>query len=182
MACERFALSIGAVVALLTACAGNGAVNMPAVLGAGTAFSHHQTFKYTGASQTFSVPSGVTAVKIVALGGNGATVAGALGGYGGRVTATVSVTPQEQLIVYVGGNGSKTTGGFNGGGSGGDGTYKFSKFGVGGGGAGGDYSGAFGGKAPDSSAEAVARAAPTFAAAPDKAARKGRWKRRPWRS
>src|SRR5580658_449784 len=79
-----------------------------------------QTFNYTGGAQDFTVPAGVTKITVVAIGAHGA---GSPEAYGGRVHATVPVKPGEQLVVYVGGNGSGTTGGFNGGGTGGSGPY-----------------------------------------------------------
>jgi hypothetical protein len=146
----RNALSIGAVVAILTACGGIAAGIPLADRGVEGAFSHHQTFKYTGAAQTFTVPSDVTQIKIVALGGNGAGAAASPGGYGGRVTGTFSVTPNERLIVYVGGAGATNmTGGFNGGGTGGYGTSKLSSHEAGGGGGGASDVRTSGGKLKD---------------------------------
>ncbi|MGB8625486.1 MAG: hypothetical protein WCD03_04940, partial [Candidatus Cybelea sp.] len=60
-------------VAMLAACGGHtdgGAV--PAINASVNAFSNHHTFKYTGAEQTFHVPSNVTQIRVIALGGNGA--------------------------------------------------------------------------------------------------------------
>jgi hypothetical protein len=75
--------------------------------------------KYTGGAQIFNVPNDVYQIRVDATGGSGeSSVYGNTtiqGGYGGRVVATLSVKPNEQLIVYVGGNGSGPTGGFNGG-------------------------------------------------------------------
>ena len=76
------------------------------------------TFGYTGAVQSFVVPQGVTSIDF--------DVSGAQGGanwvnntnFGGRVTATVAVTPGETLLVYVGEQPNGTTGGYNGGGAG----------------------------------------------------------------
>ncbi len=110
---------------------------VPAATGAGNALTHHETFQYTGAKQTFTVPDGVTVIKVAALGGNGGDWKDQVGGYGGRVSATLSVTPLEPLIVYVGGNASGATGGFNGGGSGGAGPIYSGSGGAGGGGGGG---------------------------------------------
>ncbi|MEQ9502310.1 MAG: LruC domain-containing protein [Deltaproteobacteria bacterium] len=78
-----------------------------------------QVFTYTGAPQTFVVPAGVTSIDAVLIGAPGATVDGLRrGGRGGRVTATLPVTPGETLYVYVGGNGLRPQGGYNGGGFG----------------------------------------------------------------
>lgn len=82
----------------------------------------HHTFHFTGAEQLFRVPTGVTHIRIVALGGNGGGVS-ASQGYGGRVDATVRVTPHERIYVFVGGDASNSRGGFNGGGGGGSNSY-----------------------------------------------------------
>jgi hypothetical protein len=75
---------------------------------------HHKTFNYTGGAQDFTVPAGVTHISVVARGAKGG---GSNGAHGGRVHALIPVTPGEKLVVYVGGDGSGATGGFNGGGS-----------------------------------------------------------------
>ncbi|RYY39172.1 MAG: HYR domain-containing protein [Chitinophagaceae bacterium] len=75
-------------------------------------------FNYTGGMQTFTVPEGVTSIQVDARGG------GSTGrpSYGGRVQATLNVTPGQVLNLYVGGAGgwagdyTYTPGGFNGGG------------------------------------------------------------------
>ncbi|MEK9727815.1 MAG: glycine-rich protein [Candidatus Margulisiibacteriota bacterium] len=99
------------------------------------------TFFYTGAEQTFVVPSGITSIIVDATGaagGHGATDQNGRGGKGGRVQATLAVTAGEILYIYVGGRGKNTSvnpgtnsladnlwtkenyqGGFNGGGNGG---------------------------------------------------------------
>ncbi|MEK7134342.1 MAG: pilus assembly PilX N-terminal domain-containing protein [Patescibacteria group bacterium] len=71
-----------------------------------------QTFSYTGGSQTFTVPAGVTSVtvKTWGAGGGGATNwggTGGPGGAGGYVQATVTVSPGENLIVVAGKGGQK---------------------------------------------------------------------------
>jgi hypothetical protein len=79
------------------------------------------TFNYTGAMQTFVVPSCVNSIDVDisgAQGGGDASVS-APGGNGGRVQATMSVTPGQTLNIFVGGQGDLTgTPGYNGGGSG----------------------------------------------------------------
>ena len=104
--------------------------------------SGSQTFSYTGAQQTFTVPSGATSIVIDAYGAEGGI--GQRGytvnvgpGKGGRVQATLSVTAGEALYIYIGGEGSLHNnsgddgeGGWNGGGDGGS-------WGPGGGGGGG---------------------------------------------
>ncbi len=81
-------------------------------------------FSYTGAVQTWTVPTGVTSVNIDAQGAAGGAATSSLGvttpGKGGRVRGTLAVTPGTVLYVYVGGAGGAglstgATGGFNGG-------------------------------------------------------------------
>lgn len=78
-----------------------------------------QTFAYTGASQTFTVPFGVSAVTIAAAGAQGGLGAGGSGGLGGSVTATIPVTATEALTLEVGGSSGFGGGGIGGGGPGG---------------------------------------------------------------
>lgn len=85
-----------------------------------------QTFSYTGAAETFTVPAGVTSVNVEAYGAEGGvSYVSQPGGKGGRVQVTLPVTSGEALTVAVGGMGgtfaSLTPGlpGFNGGGAGG---------------------------------------------------------------
>jgi hypothetical protein len=72
------------------------------------------TFASTDSQQTFSVPAGIGSVQIDAVGAPGG---GSAGGLGGTASAAVSVTPGQTLFVEVGGAGTATAGGFNGGGS-----------------------------------------------------------------
>ena len=69
----RNAVSISTAVAFLAARGSNlGATDgIPERTTARPAFSHHQTFAYTGAKQTFAVPNGVRLIKVNALAGNG---------------------------------------------------------------------------------------------------------------
>ncbi len=83
-----------------------------------------QTFAYTGAEQTFTVPAGVTSVNVFAIGGSGgAGNGGAAGGAAGAVSADLTVAPGQVLFIEVGGSGQAggagSAGGFNGGGGGG---------------------------------------------------------------
>ena len=111
------------------------------------------TFNYTGAVQTWTVPSGVTSVVVTAEGAEGgqnsvetSSIAGGgfytlpdRAGYGGCVTCTLTVTPGQVLNIYAGGQGAVGTGfaggagGYNGGATGGFGYYPYA--GGGGGGA-----------------------------------------------
>jgi hypothetical protein len=77
-----------------------------------------QTFTATGAEQQYVVPSGVSALHVVATGAPGG---GATGGRAHQVTGDVAVTGGQTLFVEVGGLASGGTGGFNGGGDGGSG-------------------------------------------------------------
>ena len=62
-------------------------------------------YSYTGAEQTFIVPSGVTSVQITAVGGTGGGIdnfPGSIGGAGAVVTDTLSgLTPGTPLYVEV---------------------------------------------------------------------------------
>jgi hypothetical protein len=87
------------------------------------------TFSYTGESQTFTVPEGVTSinVKVWGAGGGGANYSDEYqGGSGGFAGGTITVNPRDILIIIVGGGGgrgiSNTVGGVGGYGGGGYGT------------------------------------------------------------
>jgi hypothetical protein len=86
------------------------------------------SFSYTGGEQTLAVPPGVTSVTIEAVGASGG---GNAGGAGGAASATATVTAGSTLYVEVGGQGTASAGGFNGGGAPGTGA---SAGGAGGGG------------------------------------------------
>ena len=82
-------------------------------------------YNYTGSVQTFTVPPCVTTITVDLRGGAGGNKNTAVGGNGGRVQCTMTVTPGEVLNIYVGGagvNGDNVSGviagGFNGGGTG----------------------------------------------------------------
>jgi hypothetical protein len=98
---------------------------LPAAITASGGGSTTTTFSYTGATQTFTVPSGVTSITIDAYGAAGGNAADVLttnanGGQGTRASGTLAVTPGQVLQINVGGLGSAAgTGGFNGGGTGG---------------------------------------------------------------
>ena len=81
------------------------------------------TFSFTGDTQSFTVPSGVTRLTIDVRGAQGGGVAPDVkGGLGGEATQTIPVTPGAVLQVRVGGMGADAfngaAGGFNGGGNG----------------------------------------------------------------
>ncbi|MCZ8286057.1 MAG: glycine-rich protein, partial [Bacteroidia bacterium] len=81
------------------------------------------TFSYTGAMQSFTVPTCVTSLTLDVMGSKGGdciynqpgTKPDDLGGFGGRVVAEYSVTPGQVLNIFVGG--IPYNGGGNGGGS-----------------------------------------------------------------
>lgn len=85
------------------------------------------TIPQTPGYQAYVVPACVTQIQIEAHGGQGgdafinmSTGAHGKGGKGGKVTATINVTPGETLLVNIGGaGGSSGVGGLNGGGQGG---------------------------------------------------------------
>lgn len=79
------------------------------------------TFSHSGAAQAWTVPEGVTSVAVDVFGAQGGHPL--YGGPGGRVEATLAVSPGEVLQVNVGGQGTGTAGGFNGGGSGSNGSF-----------------------------------------------------------
>jgi hypothetical protein len=126
----RYALGVCVAVAMLVGCGGDTGDGVVPNNAAPNTYPYHKSFFYTGKAQDFKVPVGVRRLNVIALGAHGA---GSPEAYGGRVHAVIPVTPGETLQVYVGGNGSGYTGGFNGGGSGGSGYY-------GGGGGGGGAS------------------------------------------
>jgi hypothetical protein len=72
-----------------------------------------QTFNYTGAVQTFTVPVCVFSISLQVSGSQGGTNAqGLMGGLGGIATGILAVTPGDVLNIYVGG-----INGYNGGGT-----------------------------------------------------------------
>ncbi len=111
----------------------------------GDALAQTTTFSYTGAMQTYVVPPGITQITVDmsgAQGGNSQSFNA--GGLGGRVQATLNVTPGQTLNIFVGGQGQNTggsiadmtaAGGFNGGGTGGFDNFPQVQNGGGGGGA-----------------------------------------------
>ena len=108
-----------------------------------SASSGSQTFSYTGAQQTFTVPSGVTSITIEMWGAQGGSVGYysnssycSTGGKGCCSTGNLSVTSGSSVYVYIGGQGDgfatcntkmqslpQNSGGWNGGGNSYGGTY-----------------------------------------------------------
>ena len=70
-------------------------------------------FNFTGSSDTWIVPAGVTSITIEAQGAEGGSDAGSafLGGVGAVLTGTIVVTPGEVLNILVGGQGTRNGGG-----------------------------------------------------------------------
>ena len=126
----RDPLIVFASAVLLSACAGT---PIPTLI-ADNGHAHPQTsahkhrFIYTGKETKFVVPSGVTALTIVADGAQGGgDTKGHYSeppGLGGEMSAVVPVRPGEKLYVFVGGEGAyQRRRGYNGGGDGGSGEY-----------------------------------------------------------
>jgi len=78
-----------------------------------------KTFNFTGATETWVVPAGVTSINVTMSGAQGGSNSHSSGGEGGTVSAVLSVTPGETLHFNVGGTTTTGTPGFNGGGNGG---------------------------------------------------------------
>ncbi|OYX40712.1 hypothetical protein B7Y94_06075 [Candidatus Saccharibacteria bacterium 32-49-12] len=89
----------------------------------GTLFS--QQFSIVGAT-AWTVPSNVHYVTALLYGAGGKNTAHngqqCIAGNGAVMSGSISVVPEEVLYVYIGGQGTLTTGGWNGGGSPGSGT------------------------------------------------------------
>lgn len=64
------------------------------------------TFSYTGQAQNWVVPVGVTSIAVTVIGSQGGGT-NATGGKGGKVTATISVTPGQVLSILVGKQGER---------------------------------------------------------------------------
>lgn len=60
----------------------------------------------TPGSDSFTVPSGVTSITVVAIGGGGAAPkSNSIGGTGAKITATLTVIPGTILPIFIGGGG-----------------------------------------------------------------------------
>lgn len=96
------------------------------------------TFGFTGTSQNYTVPAGVTLIKIEVSGGQGGSGDGGAGGLGATMIGTFTVTPGDVYTVAVGGAGAQY--GSSGGGGGGTGVlYETTPLIIAGGGGGGAY-------------------------------------------
>lgn len=78
-----------------------------------------ESFAYTGAVQTYTVPAGVSSIRIVVRGGSGGDGDGGVGGLGACMEGSFAVSPGDELDVIVGGQGLQY--GNAGGGGGGSG-------------------------------------------------------------
>lgn len=76
--------------------------------GAYTLSAQSVTYSYTGSVQTFTVPTCVSSITVDVIAGSGGNNGSYLGGNGGRVQATVPVTPGEVLQIYVGSAGANS--------------------------------------------------------------------------
>ena len=100
-------------------------------------------FNYTGGVQSYVVPAGIYAISVEVMGAQGGNFSciGRYGGFGGRVVATMAVTPGQTYYCYVGQQagdsycGYGSPGGSNGGGGAQGGNGSSSCGGSGGGGA-----------------------------------------------
>ncbi|HLP51378.1 MAG TPA: glycine-rich protein, partial [Chitinophagales bacterium] len=115
-------------------CSGTPTNNSSACCPAGSAL-----LSYTGNMQSWQVPACVSSITYTVRGAQGGSAypAYSRGGYGGTVTGTLSVTPNETLYFYVGGagnNGAACTGGAGGFNGGGNGAVFCGNYGGGGGG------------------------------------------------
>lgn len=114
-----YASSTGSVTSLNTITNVITKSSIPSISGS---FASSTSFAETGATTTWTVPSGVTSIIINAKGAGGGTYeqGPTSGGTGASVTGTLSVTPGEVLCIAVGGagNNSNANGGYNGGGAG----------------------------------------------------------------
>ncbi len=109
-------------------------VNYTVPIGTNPCAQQSQTFTFTGAPETWTVPAGVTTVDVDLRGAAGGGDAIYLPGLGGRLQATLPVIPGQVLNMYVGGEGLVLgNAGWNGGGLGAGGMV--SNPGSGGGGA-----------------------------------------------
>ncbi len=84
-------------------------------------------FNYTGASQSYTVPAGVSSINVTLYGAQGGAVGSgySASGLGGETTGTLSVTPGQTLTVIVGGSSTTVGGaGYGGGGSSGGGAVE----------------------------------------------------------
>jgi hypothetical protein len=122
-----------ALAAFLAACGGHASGTIPTVNATSQTFSQSRTFKFTGKPQRFKVPHAQW-LQVVVRGAGGAGNGKEMV-RGGRVYALIPASIAREVVVYVGGTGNLTKGGYNGGGDGGPDNYCSNCSGYGGGGA-----------------------------------------------
>eukprot|EP01038_Epipyxis_sp_PR26KG_P011769 gene11769-15751_t len=66
------------------------------------------TFSYSGSVQSFTVPVGVTSLNVDIRGAKGGSISTLLGGYGGCLLTSITVTPNSVLNIVVGQAGADT--------------------------------------------------------------------------
>ncbi|WP_435271469.1 RICIN domain-containing protein [Streptomyces sp. 1222.5] len=104
----RFPRTFGAVVlaAAMTAAVDSTASANPQATGPSSLTGGSQTFSCNYDFQLFTVPEGVTEIYVVVDGAQGTNSGSGskavMGGYGARVTATLPVSPKQQLVVNTG--------------------------------------------------------------------------------
>lgn len=86
-------------------------IAMVFVMAAGSSLNAQTIYGYTGSSQTYTVPAGVTSIRVKIWGGGGGAAANISGSYGsgggaGFVQTDVPVTPGETLTIIVGQGGA----------------------------------------------------------------------------
>ena len=123
---------------------GGGTVVSADVTSVQVSCGQNQVAYTTPGSYTWTVPSGVTVINVVAIGGGGGgggsgAASSSTGGSGAEVTSVLAVQPGDTVVIYVAGGGSSTMEGGGGGGLTyvGDGSSNFIIAGGGGGGGGG---------------------------------------------
>lgn len=104
--------------ALSTSCSAVVNYSAPIVVNNCAAAAGSQTFSFTGSTQTFVVPSGVTTLTVETWGAQGGANWVNNTNFGGYSKGTFTVTPGQVLEVRAGGQPTSTAGGYNGGGTG----------------------------------------------------------------
>src|SRR4051812_30416216 len=94
-------------VALAAGTAAAAALLFPAIADAGTAPTPNDTFTFSGAAETFTVPDHVCAILVHAIGAEGGDDGFAIveGGIGGEIESSIGVSPGDSLTIGVGGRG-----------------------------------------------------------------------------
>ena len=80
------------------------------------------TFGFTGSQQSFTIPAGISRIRMTLMGAAGGLGAPAPAGAGGQMIAELTVAPADTYFVFVGGRGGSGGTGWNGGGLNGHGS------------------------------------------------------------